>query len=167
MSGTGITGTGIVYVVDDDNVVRASLAMLIETVGLEVRSYGSSREFLDDPHRHECDCLVLDLRMPGMSGLELQSRLGSGFAAPIIFVSGHADGPTAVQAMRDGAVDFLQKPFNDQALLDRIALALERSRQRRKEVERRVLLGATDPAWCGTPPGAIAPFGSLYLQPLE
>lgn len=133
---------GVVYVVDDDHVVRASLAMLIETAGVEVRSYGSSREFLEDPHRDDCDCLVLDLRMPGMSGLELQSRLGSGFTAPIIFVSGHADVPTAVQAMRDGAVDFLQKPFSDQALLDRVALALERSRVRRMEAERQAALRA-------------------------
>jgi len=137
-----MSGLGIVYVVDDDHVVRTSLAMLIETVGVEVRSYGSSREFLEDPRRDECDCLVLDLRMPGMSGLELQSRLGTSFTAPIIFVSGHADVPTAVQAMRDGAVDFLQKPFSDQALLDRIALALERSRLRRMEAERQGTLRA-------------------------
>ena len=121
-----------VAVIDDDEAVRVSLKLLIETLDVRVVCYDSARAFLDDPEHAAADCLVLDVRMPGMNGLELQSRLDGGdWLAPIIFISGHADVPMAVQAMRAGAVDFLQKPFNDQALLDRVQQSLERCRSLR------------------------------------
>jgi len=126
----------LVCVVDDDHAVRESLRLLIETQGVEVRAYESCVDFLDDPDSVRCACLVLDVRLPGgMSGLQLQQRLQEkGNEPPIVFISGHADVPMAVQAMRAGAVDFLQKPFPEQALLDRIEQALgmfgERQRSR-------------------------------------
>jgi FixJ family two-component response regulator len=131
----------IAAIIDDDEAVRLSLTLLIETLGVEVRGYASARAFLDDVSHADADCLVLDVRMPGMSGLELQSRLEEeDWLAPIIFISGHADVSTAVQAMRAGAVDFLQKPFSDQALLDRVQQALEQGLMlRRRAIERGVL----------------------------
>lgn len=131
----------IVAIIDDDEAVRLSLKLLIETLGVDVRGYASARAFLDDPSHAAADCLVLDVRMPGMSGLELQVRLeGEDWLAPIIFISGHADVPTAVQAMRAGAVDFLQKPFSDQALLDRVQQALEEGLMLRRQASERGLL---------------------------
>jgi FixJ family two-component response regulator len=126
----------LVCVVDDDHAVRESLRLLIETQGVEVRAYERCIDFLDDPDRGRCACLVLDVRLPGgMSGLQLQQRLQeNGDEPPIVFISGHADVPMAVKAMRAGAVDFLQKPFPEQALLDRIEQALDMfgHRQRRR-----------------------------------
>ncbi len=116
----------IVCIVDDDPMVRQSIALLIETLGVRTIVYASAREFLDDPCMHHCACLVLDVRMPGMGGLELQRRLASdNWTAPIIFITGHGDVQMAVEAIRGGAIDFLQKPFRDQALLDRVQQALE------------------------------------------
>jgi FixJ family two-component response regulator len=133
----------LVCVVDDDAAVSASLCLLIETLGVRARAYPSARLFLDDPCHKDCACLVLDVRMPGMSGLELQTRLAeSGWIAPIIFITGHGDVPMAVQAIRGGAIDFLQKPFNDQALLDRVQQALERYGAMREEHGRRAELQA-------------------------
>lgn len=126
----------LVCVVDDDHAVRESLRLLIETQGVEVRAYETCVDFLDDPDNLRCACLILDVRLPGgISGLQLQQRLQEkGNEPPIVFISGHADVPMAVQAMRAGAVDFLQKPFPEQALLDRIEQALnmfgERQRSR-------------------------------------
>ena len=129
----------LVCVVDDDEAVRESLRLLIETQGVEVRAYSTCHAFLSDPDSSRCACLVLDVRLPGgMSGLQLQQRLQEkGGEPPIIFISGHADVPMAVQAMRAGAVDFLQKPFPEQALLDRIEQALESyaERQQRRIVK--------------------------------
>jgi two-component system response regulator TtrR len=126
----------LVCIVDDDLAVRESLRLLIATQGVEVRAYERCVDFLDDPDRGRCACLVLDIRLPGgISGLQLQQRLQEkGDEPPIIFISGHADVPMAVQAMRAGAVDFLQKPFPEQALLDRIeqSLDLYNQRQRRR-----------------------------------
>jgi FixJ family two-component response regulator len=126
-----------VFVVDDDAAVRKSLSLLVQSVQLPVETYETAQAFLDayDPSRP--GCLVLDLRMPAVSGLELQQRLASqNVHLPVIFISAHGDLPTAVAAMRAGALDFLEKPFRSQVLLDRIHQALERD-ARRREVEQR------------------------------
>lgn len=115
----------IVYVVDDDQAMVESLTWIIESVGLRAKAYTRAQEFLDayDPLQH--GCILLDVRMPGMSGPELQARLNSMNATiPIIFISGHGDVPLAVRVMKAGAVDFLTKPFNDQVLLESINKAL-------------------------------------------
>lgn len=122
-----------VFVVDDDLAARESLRWLLESVGHQVRCHGSSREFLDTYDGTMPGCLVLDVRMPGMSGLELQTHLlQCDWCLPVIIVTGHGDVPMAVRAMKAGAVDFLQKPYNDQALLERIQRALELCRRRRR-----------------------------------
>ncbi len=122
-----------VFVVDDDAAVRDSIAELVESVGLRAEGYGSALAFLDAFGSERPGCLVLDVRMAEMSGLELQQRLNeSGAGLPVIMLTGHGDVPMAVEAMKAGAVDFLQKPCRDQALLDSInaALALEASVRR-------------------------------------
>lgn len=122
----------IVYVIDDDEAVRDSLRMLLGSVDLSHQVFASAHEFLDayDPERHAC--LVSDIRMPGLSGLELQERLAEQHAEiPIIFITGHGDVPMAVSAMKSGALDFVQKPFRDQDLIDLIHKALEQDRKRR------------------------------------
>jgi FixJ family two-component response regulator len=119
--------------VDDADAVRDSLGMLFRSIGLQHEAYASALEFLEhyDDTRHSC--LVADIRMPGLSGLELQQRLNEQRAeVPIIFITGHGDVPMAVTAMKSGAVDFVQKPFRDQDLIDRINKALERDGERRK-----------------------------------
>jgi FixJ family two-component response regulator len=119
-------------VVDDDEAVRDSLGMLLESVGLEVELFGSATEFLDRFHTASPGCLVLDVRLPGMSGLELQKELAArGAELPIVFITGHGDVPMAVGAMQEGAVDFLEKPFKEQELLDRVSRALLESSRRR------------------------------------
>lgn len=121
-----------VFVIDDDQAVRESLHWLLESVGHRVCGYSSAREFLNVYDGTTPGCLVLDVRIPGMSGLELQNHLlERDWCLPVIIVTGHGDVPMAVRAMKAGAIDFLQKPYNDQALLDRIQLALELCRQRR------------------------------------
>lgn len=127
-----------VFVVDDDEAVRDSLEMLLRSVGIEVETHPDADTFLEayDPRRP--GCLVLDIRMPGISGLDLQTRLQEmGALLPIIFITGHGDVPMAVKAIKHGAVDFIQKPFHDQALLDRIQQALRLDAERRQEVEQR------------------------------
>lgn len=122
-----------VFVVDDDQAARESLRWLLESVGHHVQCHGSAREFLDAYDGKSPGCLILDVRMPGMSGLELQNHLvEQGLCLPVIIVTGHGDVPMAVRAMKAGAVDFLQKPYNDQTLLDRIQRALELCSQRRR-----------------------------------
>ncbi len=117
----------IVYVVDDDQAVRDSLRWLIESVGLNVETYASAQAFLEAYYPGRAGVLVLDVRMPGMSGLELQNALASQeLRLPVIVITGHGDVPMAVRAMKAGALDFIQKPFNDQELLERIHEALER-----------------------------------------
>lgn len=117
-----------VFVVDDDGAVRDALALLIRSVGLRVESFPDARSFLAAYEPDRPGCLVLDVRMPGMSGLELQERLnGIRSALPVIFITGHGDVTIAVNAMRGGAVHFLQKPFDEQDLLDTIHLSLERN----------------------------------------
>lgn len=130
-----------VFVVDDDAAVRSSLAMLIESVSLDVATFESAGQFLEALGTESCGCLVLDIRMPGMSGLELQQQLKQrGCPLPIIFITGHGDVSMAVHAMREGALDFIEKPFRDQELLDRINQALEHDRARRRKDDELVQL---------------------------
>ncbi len=117
--------TPLVYVVDDDDAIRDSLMMLLRSIGLAGQSYASATDFLDayDPKQHSC--LITDIRMPGMSGLDLQRELREhGAPIPIILITGHGDVPMAVEAMKEGALDFIEKPFRDQELLDRVQQAL-------------------------------------------
>ena len=119
----------LVCVVDDDASMRESLQNLLRSVGLRVEVFASAQEFLHSTRPDVPSCLVLDVRLPGLSGLELQQRLAEGdMAMPIIFITGHGDIPMTVQAMKAGAVEFLSKPFRDQALLDAIQQALARDR---------------------------------------
>ena len=135
----------IVYVVDDDAAISRSLARLIRSVGLDTVTFPSAQAFIDHPRSTGPACLVLDVRMPGLGGLDLQTRLGDARKTlPIVFITGHGNVPTSVRAMKGGAVDFLQKPFNDDELLGAIHRALALSRQahaeasERSEIERRV-----------------------------
>jgi RNA polymerase sigma factor (sigma-70 family) len=115
-----------VFVVDDDRSVGNSIELLLRSVGLRARTFLSAAEFLEAYDSGSPGCLVLDVRMPGMSGIELQARLSElGSTLPIIFVTAHGDVPMAVDAMKAGAVDFIQKPFRDQELLDKISQALD------------------------------------------
>lgn len=129
----------LVCVVDDDDAVRLSIGLLIETLGLPVRSFASALDVLEDSEvLARAHCLVLDVRMPGLSGVGLQERLiRLAHTAPIIFVSGHGDVPMVARAMRDGAFDFLQKPFNEQVLLDRVQEAVQLAARRRRLNARR------------------------------
>jgi two-component system, LuxR family, response regulator FixJ len=121
-----------VYVVDDDDGMRRALSLLLNTVGYKTAAFASPREFLDKFKTDAAGCLVLDIRMPGMSGLELQQHLNRmGSMLPVIFSTGHGDVPMAVQALKEGAFDFVQKPFRDQDLLDRINHALELDKENR------------------------------------
>ena len=123
-----------VFVVDDDPLIRDALEQLIKSVGLKAYSFSSAREFLEKDLPDEPSCLILDIRMPGLSGLDLQDELAKrGFTIPVIFITGHGTVPMSVRAMKAGAVDFLQKPFEDQELLDAINNAIEQNRQTRKE----------------------------------
>lgn len=125
---------GVVYVVDDDAAVRAGLDALIRSVGLSVRTFASGRDFLGAQLPDMQGCLVLDIRMPGLSGLDLQSELAAvKIYLPIIFLSGHGDIPMTVRAMKAGAVEFLTKPFREQDLLDAIWQAIDHDRAARAE----------------------------------
>jgi FixJ family two-component response regulator len=122
-----------VFIVDDDEAVRDSLAFLMQSVGLRTESYDSADSFLQAGVSQRAGCLLLDIRMPGMSGLELQGVLEErGIQLPVIFISGHADVPMAVRALKAGAFDFVEKPFNDQLLLDGVQRAIEADRQQRQ-----------------------------------
>jgi FixJ family two-component response regulator len=124
----------IVYAVDDDLSVRRALSRLIRSVGLPVETFSTAQAFLDLVPRDQPACLVLDVRLPGPSGLDLQSALReAGRPLPIVFITGHGNVSTSVRAMKGGAVDFLQKPFNDQELLDCIQRALATSRRQRAD----------------------------------
>jgi len=130
--------TAIVYVVDDDDSMRRALSLLLNTVGYKTAAFAGPREFLDKFTADAAGCLVLDIRMPGMSGLELQQHLNKmGSMLPVIFITGHGDVPMAVQAMKEGAFEFVQKPFRDQDLLDRINHALQQDAQNRSTLARR------------------------------
>lgn len=128
----------MVFVVDDEQVVRDSLRWLLESVGLPVRAYPTAADFLRDYDTTQPGCLVLDVRMPGMSGLDLQEELARrGAELPTIVITAHAEVPMAVRAVKAGALDFIQKPFSDQLLLDRVRQALEIDRQDREARQRR------------------------------
>ena len=130
--------TPTVFVVDDDNAVRNSLRLLLKSVGLASQPLGSAAEFLDTYRPSQPGCLVLDVRMPGMSGLELQRELNlRGATIPVIFITGHGDIPMAVEAMQQGAFDFLAKPFRDQELIDRVQRALAKDGTTRSALEER------------------------------
>lgn len=138
---------GKAHIVDDDSAVRESLSLLLRSVGIESCAYGSAQEFLAAWSPDMSGCLILDIRMPGMSGLDLQQTLQDRQSTlPILFMTGHGDVAMAVRAMRAGALDFIEKPFRDQELIDRVhqALALDAERQAahaaRREIQRRLAL---------------------------
>jgi FixJ family two-component response regulator len=130
-----------VFIVDDDPAIRQSLESLLRSVGLEVKALASVPEFLSCPRPDGPTCLVLDVRLPGRSGLDLQRELSAAnVQLPVIFITGHGDIPMSVQAMKGGAIEFLTKPFRDQDLLDAVQLGLARDRERREnDKELRIL----------------------------
>ncbi len=124
-----------VYVVEDDEAVRDSLELLLRSDGKPVKTYESATAFLKDYSDQMAGCIVLDIRMPGMDGMELQKKLNEKHSIlPIIFVTGHGDVPMAVDAMKEGAVDFIQKPYREEALLEKIEAALAQDREQRKSL---------------------------------
>jgi len=124
----------IVYVIDDESSIREAITSLIRSIGMRVETFGSAQEFMASSRPDAPACLVLDVRMPGLSGLDLQRELtDAGIRIPIIFITGHGDIPMSVRAMKAGAVEFLTKPFRDQDLLDAIAQAIDRDRELRKQ----------------------------------
>ena len=129
-----MTAAPVVFVVDDDASVRSSLKFLLSTVGLQAQTFDSADSFL---HKHRPEvpsCLVLDVRLPGLSGLDFQRELAArNICIPIVFLTGHGDIPMSVRAMKAGAVEFLTKPFRDQDLLDAVRVALDRDRARREQ----------------------------------
>lgn len=128
-----MTATSIVFVVDDDASVRSSLKFLLSTVGLQVESFDSADTFLHKKLPDAPSCLVLDVRLPGLSGIDIQRELAArNIRIPTIFLTGHGDIPMSVRAMKAGAVEFLTKPFRDQDLLDAVRVALEQDRARRE-----------------------------------
>ncbi|MGX1202877.1 response regulator FixJ [Marinobacter sp. W-8] len=125
-----------VYVVEDDEAVRDSLELLLKSDSKPVKTYESANAFLKDYSDKMAGCIVLDIRMPGMDGMELQKKLNDKHSIlPIIFVTGHGDVPMAVDAMKEGAVDFIQKPYREEALLEKIEAALEQDREQRKSLD--------------------------------
>jgi FixJ family two-component response regulator len=127
----------VVFVIDDDPSMRLALEDLVSTVGLDVRVFAAPQEFLQSKRPDAPSCLVLDVRLPGMSGLTFHKELANErVALPVIFITGHGDIPMSVRAMKAGAVEFLTKPFHDQDLLDAIHAAIERDRKRRREAVR-------------------------------
>lgn len=125
-----------VYVVEDDEAVRDSLELLLKSDSKPVKTYESANAFLKDYSDKMAGCIVLDIRMPGMDGMELQKKLNEKHSIlPIIFVTGHGDVPMAVDAMKEGAVDFIQKPYREEALLEKIEAALEQDLEQRKTLD--------------------------------
>ena len=136
MSGRG-DQTPIVYVVDDDAAVRETLSSLLRSVGLRAHGFASTGDFLHHQRAEAPSCLVLDVRLPGVGGLEFQRRLNNaGDPVPVIFITGHGDIPMSVRAIKAGAVEFLPKPFRDQDLLDAIQFAIARDQSRRQDLDR-------------------------------
>ncbi len=132
-----------VFVVDDDPAIRESLRWLIESVGLNVKMFTTAYEFLEGYDPSLPGCLVLDIRMPGMSGLDLQNELAARqFSIPVLIITGHAEVPVAVRAMKAGALDFIEKPFSDQLLLDRIRRAIEKDTESRRAHSQRAEVAA-------------------------
>jgi len=123
-----------VFIVDDDDLVRTAIQGMLKSVGLHAQTFGTTQEFLRSQRSGRPSCLILDVRLPGMNGLDFQRQLAdAGIRIPVIFITGHGDIPMTVKAMKSGAVEFLTKPFRDQELLDAIYQALERDRQVRRE----------------------------------
>jgi Response regulator len=130
----GAQSRAVVFVVDDEVSVREALESLVRSAGFEVETFASAQDFLDRRKADKPGCLVLDVRLPGLSGLDLQKRIvEANQEIPIIFITGHGDVPTSVQAMKAGAVEFLMKPFSDQALLDAIQQAIKRDQSARQQ----------------------------------
>lgn len=130
--------TPTVFVVDDDEEVRSALKLLLESVGLPVICYASAHEYLERFNEKLPGCLVVDIRMPGMSGLDMQEKLSERpIHPPVIIITGHGDVPMAVRAVQAGAVDFIEKPFRDQLLLDSVHRAIEKDAERRGEASRK------------------------------
>lgn len=128
----------VVYVVEDDEAVRDSLALLLRSAKMATQTYDNASAFLNDYSEEMAGCIVLDIRMPGMDGMELQKKLNEMHSIlPIIFVTGHGDVPMAVDAMKEGAVDFIQKPYREEALLEKIEQALELDRKQRETLSER------------------------------
>lgn len=126
-----------VFIVDDDEQVRSALTLLMESVGLNAESFASAQEYLDQFDPEKPGCLILDVRMPGISGLDLQARLtAEKIHPPIIIITGHGDVPMAVRAVRAGALDFIEKPFNNQVMLDSVHKAIETDAVQRGETSR-------------------------------
>lgn len=138
MTSTVLTPQSTVYIVDDDQAIRHAMEMLMRSVGLNFEIFHSADDFLARHTNEFAGCLVLDIRMPGLGGLELQEKLNEmGSTLPIIFITGFGDVPMAVEAMQKGAVDFIQKPFRDQELLDRIGEALKNDEEHRSAREQK------------------------------
>lgn len=136
-----MSGQQTVYVVDDDAAMRKSLRWLVESVGLKVETFASAGEFLESVRPGMHGCIILDVRMPGMSGLDLQEQLvEQRLMLPVIIITGHADVPMAVRALKSGAHDFIEKPFNDQVLLERVQRALEQGDEDRMIEDRRRMI---------------------------
>jgi len=134
--GDYLTDSETVFIVDDDPAIRIAMQALMDSVNIKHEIFSSANEFLKNESQHRAGCLVLDIRMPGIGGLDLQEELiARGNMMPIIFISGHGDIPMAVAAMQKGAVDFIQKPFRDQELLDCVRLALRTDKQQREKHE--------------------------------
>jgi FixJ family two-component response regulator len=133
-AGTAPVTTPLVLVVDDDEGIREALTDLLRSVGIETKSFGSTRELLDAAPSDRPGCLILDVRLPGISGLDLQAQLArNGNTRPIIFMTGHGDIPMSVRAMKAGATDFLTKPFRDQDMLDAVAAAIDKDMAQRQD----------------------------------
>jgi len=129
-----VSAAPVVFVVEDDASVRSSLKFLLSTVGLQAETFDSADSFLHKTHVDVPSCLVLDVRLPGLSGLDFQRELATrNICIPIVFLTGHGDIPMSVRAMKAGAVEFLTKPFRDQDLLDAVRIALDRDRARREQ----------------------------------
>ena len=130
-----------IYIIEDDDAVRDSLQMMLESIGREVMAFSSADSFLQSYSQDMAGCIVLDIRMPGMNGMELQRKLNEiNSILPIIFVTGHGDVPMAVEAMQQGAVDFVQKPYREQELLDKISLAMKLDEENRSSLQQRQVI---------------------------
>jgi FixJ family two-component response regulator len=129
-----INNPACIFIVDDDHQVRSALKLLMQSVGLEVETYASAQEYLDQFDVQRAGCLIIDVRMPGISGLDLQARLAvEKIHPPVIIITGHGDVPMAVRAVQSGAIDFIEKPFNNQNMLDSVHKAIELDARQRGE----------------------------------
>jgi FixJ family two-component response regulator len=127
-----MSGKPVVHIIDDDESLRGALESLFRSVELTARTYGSTRDFIDAPRPDAPGCIVLDVRLPGMSGIDFQQQLADlGIRLPVVLMTGYGDIPMSVRAMKAGAIDFLAKPFRDQDMLDAVAAAIDRDRARR------------------------------------